>query len=94
MAPRAGALVRGGLRLRPDREYACDPGRDRSRTRPLVESYQLAVRDGTDESKPIHVLTVKLRGAKAGAVDRTVKVVTDLPEEGQVEFHVNAEVLP
>jgi hypothetical protein len=55
---------------------------------------QLAVRDGSDESKPIHVLIVKLKGAKAGAIERTVKVVTDLPEEGQVEFRVNAEVMP
>ena len=54
----------------------------------------LAVREGTDESKPIHVLTVKLKAAKAGAIDRTVKVVTDLPEEGQIEFRVNAEVNP
>jgi hypothetical protein len=54
----------------------------------------LAVREGTDESKSIHVLTVKLKAAKAGAIDRTVKVVTDLPEEGQIEFHVNAEVNP
>jgi hypothetical protein len=54
----------------------------------------LAVREGTDESKPIHVLTVKLKAAKAGAIERTVKVVTDLPEEGQIEFRVNAEVNP
>jgi hypothetical protein len=53
---------------------------------------QIAVRDSSEESKAIHVLTVKLKGSKAGAIDRTVKVVTDLPEEGQIEFHVNAEV--
>jgi hypothetical protein len=55
---------------------------------------QLAVRDNTEESKPIHVLTVKLKAARAGAVDRVVKVVTDLPEEGHIEFRVSAEVTP
>jgi hypothetical protein len=55
---------------------------------------QLAIRDATEESKPVHVLTVKLKGAKAGTIDRTVKVVTDLPEEGQIEFRVNGQVLP
>jgi hypothetical protein len=55
---------------------------------------QVAVREAGEESKPIHVLTVKLKGSKAGAIDRVVKVVTDLPEEGQIEFHVNGEVMP
>jgi hypothetical protein len=55
---------------------------------------EVAVHDSSEESKPIHVLTIKLKGAKAGAIDRTVKVVTDLPEEGQVEFHVNGQVTP
>lgn len=55
---------------------------------------QVAVREAGEESKPIHVLTVKLKGAKAGAIDRVVKVVTDLPEEGQIEFHINGEVMP
>jgi hypothetical protein len=54
---------------------------------------QIAVRETSDESKPIHVLTVKLKGTKAGEIDRTVKVVTDLAEEGQIEFHVNAEIM-
>jgi hypothetical protein len=52
----------------------------------------LLVRDASDESKPIHVLTIKLKGAKAGTIDRTMKVLTDLPEESQVEFHVSATV--
>jgi hypothetical protein len=55
---------------------------------------QVAVREASEDSKPIHVLTVRLKGSKAGAIDRTVKVLTDLPEEGQIEFHVNAEVTP
>jgi hypothetical protein len=55
---------------------------------------QVLVRDSTDESKPIHVLTIKLKAAKAGAIDKVVKVVTDLPEEGQIEFHVSGQVMP
>jgi uncharacterized protein DUF1573 len=55
---------------------------------------QIAVRDTSEESKPVHVLTVKVKGAKPGAIDRTVKVVTDLPEEGQIEFRINGQVMP
>jgi hypothetical protein len=54
----------------------------------------LVIRDSTEESKPIHVLTIKLKGAKAGTGDRTVKVITDLAEEGQTEFRVSWEVMP
>jgi hypothetical protein len=55
---------------------------------------QVAIRDSSDESKPIHVLTIKLKAAKAGTIDKLVKVVTDLPEEGQIEFHISGEVMP
>jgi hypothetical protein len=55
---------------------------------------QLAVREAGEGSKPIHVLTVKLKPSKAGAIDRTMRIVTDLPEEGEIEFRVNAEVTP
>lgn len=55
---------------------------------------QLAVRDASEEAKAIHVLTVKLKGVKEGTVERVLKVVTDLPEEGQIEFRVNARVVP
>ncbi len=53
---------------------------------------QLVVRESGDDSKPIHVLTVKLKAGHAGSIDRTLKVYTDLKEEGQVEFKVNGEV--
>jgi hypothetical protein len=54
----------------------------------------LAVRDSAPDSKPIHVLTVRLRGDKPGELTRTLRIHTDLPEEGQVDFQVSAHVVP
>jgi hypothetical protein len=54
---------------------------------------QLTVRDSTFESKTVHVLTVTLKPKKAGEVDRTLKVRTDLREEGEVEFQAKAHVV-
>jgi hypothetical protein len=53
---------------------------------------QLAVRDSTEESKPVHVLTVKLKPSTPGDLSRSLKVVTDLPEDGEIEFQVSAQV--
>jgi hypothetical protein len=53
---------------------------------------QLAVRDSTGESKPVHVLTVKLKPSAPGDLSRSLKVITDLPEDGEVEFQVSAQV--
>ncbi len=55
---------------------------------------QFTVQDSTEESKPVHVLTVKLKADKAGEWSRTVKVLTDLPDEGQIEFQARAQVAP
>jgi hypothetical protein len=54
----------------------------------------LVVRDSSPESKPVHVLTVKIKGGKPGEVNKTLRVVTDLPEEGEIEFPVSARVMP
>jgi hypothetical protein len=54
----------------------------------------LLVRDSSPDSKPVHVLTVKLRGSQAGDVHRTLRVLTDLPDDNQIEFQVNASVAP
>ena len=48
--------------------------------------------DGTEDSKPVHVLTVKLKPAKAGDLNRNVRVETDLPDDGTIEFQVSAQV--
>src|SRR5262249_6172538 len=42
---------------------------------------QLKVRDNTTDSKPVHVLTVTLKGGKAGDVSRRLQIVTDMPED-------------
>ena len=55
---------------------------------------QLTVKDSTDESKPVHVLTVKLKPAKAGDLTRSLRVQTDLPEDNVIEFQVSAQVTP
>jgi Protein of unknown function (DUF1573) len=53
---------------------------------------ELTVHDSTDESKPVHVLTVKLKPGKAGEVTRNVRVETDLPDDNTIEFQVSAQV--
>jgi hypothetical protein len=53
---------------------------------------QLSVKDSTSESKPVHVLTVTLKPAKTGDLSRKLRVITDLKEEGEVEFEAKAQV--
>lgn len=38
-----------------------------------------------EESKQIHVLTIKVKPPKAGAIDRTLRVVTDLKKDNEIE---------
>jgi hypothetical protein len=54
----------------------------------------LNVQDNTKDSKPVHVLTVKLKAAKPGDLNRKLRVVTDLDEDNAVEFQVSAQVTP
>jgi len=51
-----------------------------------------SVQDNTSESKPIHVLTIKLKGNKSGELAKKFKVVTDLKEDGVVEILAKAQV--
>jgi Protein of unknown function (DUF1573) len=53
---------------------------------------QLVVRDSTEESKPVHVLTVKFKAGEPGNLSRKLKIITDLPEDGEVSVHVSAQV--
>jgi hypothetical protein len=55
---------------------------------------ELSVNDSTAESKPIHVLTVKVKPGKAGEWNRTLRIVTDLAEDGEIDLHVSAQILP
>jgi hypothetical protein len=54
----------------------------------------LLVQDSTKESKPVHVLTVKLKGDKPGELNRKLRVITDLAEDGEIEFQVSGQVTP
>jgi Protein of unknown function (DUF1573) len=54
----------------------------------------LEVKDNTSESREEHVLTVRLKGGKAGNVNQTIKVVTDIKDEGEVEFRAKGHVVP
>lgn len=46
------------------------------------------------ESRTIHVLTVTLKTDRPGEFRRSLRVVTDLPEDGTIDFQVRAQVLP
>jgi hypothetical protein len=53
---------------------------------------QVQVLDSSPESKPVHVLTITLKPASAGDFNRTLKVITDLKEEGEIEFQAKAQI--
>ena len=54
---------------------------------------EVRVRDSTRDSRPVHVLTVTLKGDKAGEVNRTLRVLTDLPDEGEIDFQASGQVV-
>lgn len=52
----------------------------------------LSVRGTSEDSKPVHVLTVTFQPQQAGEVERTLRVITDMREEGEIEFQARATV--
>jgi hypothetical protein len=54
----------------------------------------IEVKNNSTESREQHVLTVRLKGDKPGAIDRALKVITDIKDEGEVEFHAKGQVVP
>jgi hypothetical protein len=54
---------------------------------------EVVVRDNTRDSRPVHVLTVTLKADRTGAVNRTLRVITDLPEEAEIDFEAHAQVV-
>ncbi len=52
----------------------------------------LVARDNTTESKAVHVLTLKLKGTQPGNFNRTLRILTDLPEDNKIDFQVSAVV--
>ena len=49
--------------------------------------------DSTKDSKEVHILSVKLKASKTGDLIRRLKVMTDLKEEGEVEFETTGQVI-
>jgi hypothetical protein len=55
---------------------------------------QWLVRDSTVRSKPVHVLTITLKAPRPGQLNRTIKIITDLKRDNEIEFQAQAEVMP
>jgi Protein of unknown function (DUF1573) len=50
------------------------------------------VKTASTEAREVHVLTIKLKPTRPGQVDRTLRVVTDLKEDNEIDFKVSALV--
>ncbi len=55
---------------------------------------QIRVIENNSESKTVHVLTVTLSPLQAGQLSRLIRVHTDMPNGGDIEFNARAEVVP
>jgi hypothetical protein len=55
---------------------------------------KVSVRDGSSESKSLHVLTVKVKPGELGELQRTIRVQTDLEQDSSIDFQVSAQVMP
>ncbi|MBY0527198.1 MAG: DUF1573 domain-containing protein [Gemmataceae bacterium] len=55
---------------------------------------QLKVRDTTPDNKPLHVLAVTLQGDKPGDMTRSLRILTDLKDESEIEFVAKAQIVP
>ena len=53
---------------------------------------ELVVSDSANDNEAIHVLTVTLKGSKPGDLNRTLRVITDLKEEGEIDFRAQGQV--
>jgi hypothetical protein len=54
----------------------------------------LQVRDNTLDSKPVHILTVKLHAQQPGQLQRMLRILTDMPGDNRVDLRVSASVMP
>jgi hypothetical protein len=56
----------------------------------------IVVRDNSTEAREVHVLTIKFKpdAGNTGSLDRTLRVVTDLKEDNEIDFKINAVVQP
>jgi hypothetical protein len=52
----------------------------------------LEVKPASNDAREVHVLTVRVKAAKAGTIDKTLRVVTDLKEDNEIDFKLNVAV--
>lgn len=52
----------------------------------------LEVKALSKAAREVHVLTIKLKGTKAGTVNKTLKILTDLKDDNEIEVKVQATV--
>lgn len=55
---------------------------------------QLSVQGFSKESKPIHVLTLTLKPTRTGEQQWNLRILTDMKEDGEIDFHAKAQVVP
>jgi len=51
------------------------------------------VKYNAENAREVHVLTIRLKPGKAGAVDKLLRVVTDLPRDNEIDFRVQAQAV-
>jgi hypothetical protein len=52
------------------------------------------VKPSSKEAREVHVLLVRLKSDKAGSLDRVLRVVTDLKEDNEIDFRIQAVIAP
>jgi hypothetical protein len=55
---------------------------------------ELSATDSMPESKKVHVLTVRIKPGKSGEIKRTLRIVTDLKEDNEIDLQVSAQIGP
>jgi uncharacterized protein DUF1573 len=55
---------------------------------------EIAVQETTAGSRPVHVLSVTLQPRTPGELKRQLRIITNLKEEGEIEFQTRAHIAP
>jgi hypothetical protein len=55
---------------------------------------QVSVQDSSSDSKPMHLLTVKFKPQNPGGLARTLRIITDLKDSGDVAIQATALAVP
>jgi hypothetical protein len=54
---------------------------------------QWTVHNSSRASKTVHVLTISLKAGRPGEINQTIKIITDLAEDNEIEFQAKALVV-